>query len=116
MATGLSFDGDIRAVAAEAELLAPLAFLCCSYPPEFSLLLVCELGLQSASGALALACAGSLLDGLLDGFANAAFGVASVGRHGEDENVVERTAYCPRLRVRLGVVIGRTGNRWCTPA
>ncbi len=23
---------------------------------------------------------------------------ASVGRHGEDENVVERTAYCPRVR------------------
>ena len=65
-------------------------------PPEFPLLLVCQLGLQSAGGALALGGAGSLRDGLLGplaGFANAGFGVPNVRRHGEDENVVEGTAY-----------------------
>ena len=92
-AAGLACDGEVLAVSAEAEFLASLAFLGGSYPPEFSLLLVCEFGLRSADGSLALGSAGPLLGGLLAGFANAGFGVASVGRHGEDENVVKGTAY-----------------------
>ena len=90
---GFAGYGEVLAIPAEAEFFAPLAFLGGSYPPEFSLLLVCELGLQSTSGVLALACAGALLDVLLAGFANAGFGVGSVGRSGEDENVVKGTAY-----------------------
>ena len=83
------------AIPGEAKFFAPLAFLGGSYPPEFPLLLVCQLALGGN---------GFLLDGLLAGFANAGFGVASVSRHGEDENVVEGTAYCPRVR---GNVLGR---------
>ena len=92
-AAGFAGDGGVLAIPAEAEFFAPLAFLGHSYPPEFPLLLICQLGLQSARGALALGGTGSLLDGLLAGFANTGFGVASVGRPGEDENVVKGTAY-----------------------
>ena len=45
---GLAFDGDVRAVAGEAEFLVRLAFFGGSYPPEFSLLLVCELSITVA--------------------------------------------------------------------
>ena len=47
-------DGKVLAIPAEAQFLAPLAFLGGTYPAEFSLLLVCELGLRSASRALPL--------------------------------------------------------------
>ena len=97
-AAGFAGYGEVLAIPAEAEFLTALAFLGGSYPPEISLLLVCELGLPSARGTLALRGTGSFLDGPFADFASARLGVASVGWHGEDENVVERTAYCPRVR------------------
>ena len=77
---------------------AAWAFFGSSYPPEFSLLLVCELRLPTEDGTLMLDSAGPVLGGLLADFANAGFDVANVGWHGEHENVVERTAYCTRVR------------------
>ena len=106
-ATGFAGDGEVLAVLAEAELLAPLSFLGGAYPPEFPLLLVCELGLWSADGTLVLDGAGPLVGGPLADFASGGLGVASVCRHGEDENAVERTAYCPRVRGIPFSVAGR---------
>ena len=97
-ATGFAKDSEVLAVPAYPKFLAALSFLGGSHPLEFSLLLVCELGLGNADGTLALDGAGPIVGGPLAGFAGTGFGVASVSRHGEDENVVERTAYWPRLR------------------
>ena len=97
-ATGLPGDGTVEAVPTKAQFLAPLAFFGGSYALGFPFLIVGELGLRSAGGALALVGAGPLLDGLLAGFAKAGFGVASIGRLRDDENAVERTAYCHRVR------------------
>ena len=88
----MAFGGDVRAVAAEAEFLAPLAFLGGSYPPEFSLLLGSEAWLGSFRGRLALG-GGWGFPARLGGFAFFGAGVARVIRLGEDENVVEGTAY-----------------------
>ena len=69
-AAGLAADGKVLAIPAEAEFLPPLAFLGGSYPPEFSLLLLCEPRLRSVDGTLALVGAGPLLGGLLADFAS----------------------------------------------
>ena len=94
-AAGFVRDSGVLAIPAEAVFLAALTFLGCSYAFEFSLLIVCEHWLRTAGGTGA----GLLFGGLLDDFAGVGFGVASVGRHWEDEDVVERTAYWLRVRV-----------------
>ena len=99
VATGLSYDGDVRAVTAEVEFLAPLAFLGGAYPPDFSFLLWSEAWPGGFRGGLALG-GGWGFPARLGGFAFGAR-VAGVIRLGEDENVVEGTAYCPRVRAAL---------------
>ena len=94
-AAGFARDSGVLAVPAYPKFLAALTLFGCSDVSELLPLLVCELGLQSAGGALALDGAESLLAE----FAGLGLGVAGVGRHWEDEDVVERTAYWPRLRL-----------------
>lgn len=92
-ATGLTSDGIVEAVPAEAESVAPLAFLGRSHPLEFSLLIARQLWLRGPDGTLGLGGAGSFICGLLADFASTRLGVASVGRTGQDEDMVQGTAY-----------------------
>ena len=94
----LAFDGLIGAVPAKAEFVAPLECLGGAYAFEFLVLVWCELWLLGVGGFSAFEGGVRLFLVRVGDFGLSGPGVAGVGRHGEYEDVLEGTAYWPRVR------------------
>ena len=102
-ATGLAFDGLIGALLAEAEFLTPLALFGSAYAFEFLILVWGELWAFGLGGFLGLGSGIRLFVVGVGVFGLSGSGVAGVGRHGEYEDVLEGTAYWPRVRGELSL-------------
>ena len=110
---GLVFDDLIGALLAKSEFLAPLAFLGSAY---VFILFRGEPWTFGLGGLVGLRGGVRTFVIRVGHFGLFGVGVAGVGRHGEYEDVLEGTAYWPRVRGFLGDGLDYFGSQWLTTA
>ena len=101
----LAFDGLIGAVPAKAEFVPPLEFLGGAYAFEFLILVWGEFWVLGVGGILGFKGGIRVSVVRVGDFGLSGPGVAGVGRHGEYEDVLEGTAYWPRVRASAQVIL-----------